>query len=114
MRNAERRRRIVLGLVVGALGCAGGGEPADPTCCGDVYPVWCRRFAECDPVAFSLSWTDPADCTSEQIPLCRSAQDGDRICALRGAPQTDACVRALDSAACDDLFGSAGLPAECR
>jgi len=114
MGNAKRVRWVALGLVVGGLGCVEGNEPSDPTCCGDVYPVWCRRFAECDPVAFSLSWTDAADCTTEQVPLCQRGQDGDHLCALRTAPQTDACVLALGTASCDDLFGSAGLPRDCR
>jgi hypothetical protein len=112
MRNAGRW--VTLGLLVGAMGCGDDDAVSDPTCCGDVYPVWCRRFAECDLVAFSLSWTDAADCTAEQVPACQRGQDGDQLCASRTAPQTDACVSALDSASCDDLFGSAGLPRECR
>jgi len=101
-------------LVAGFLaGCDEGSEPLDPTCCEDVYPVWCARYAECDPVTFSLSWSDPADCSAEQVPTCQGGHDAERLCAARTASQTDACVAALVAASCDDLFGTTPLPRAC-
>ena len=116
MRKVKGGRWVALGLVLGGLGCAPDDTEngADPTCCSDVYPVWCRRFAECDPVTFSLSWRNAEACTTEQVPACQRGADADHICALRNEVQTDACVRVLEAAGCDDLFGSAGLPGECR
>lgn len=94
--------------------CDGEDEGAtDPTCCERIYPEWCERFAECDPVTFSLSWRDAAACASEQVAACHAGRDTETLCIGRTAAGTDACLAALDAASCDDLFGSAGLPAAC-
>jgi len=113
MRKAERLAAL-LGIVLGAAGCGDDGAAIDPTCCDELYPVWCARFAVCDPLTFSLSWRDEADCAAEQIAACRAGDDTERICAGRTEPETDACRTALNATPCDELFGSAGLPPECE
>jgi hypothetical protein len=85
----------------------------DPRCCDYLYPVWCARFAECDPVTFSRSWRDPAACEAQQIAACRGGTDPEALCTGRSEGSTDACAAALRDAICDDLFGAAGLPAAC-
>jgi hypothetical protein len=106
----------VLGLLalLGAAGCDAGGEGIDPACCENLYPVWCARFADCDPLTFSLSWRELGDCTDEQVAACRAGTDTEHLCEGRTPSQTEACSRALTDADCADLFGSAGLPAPCR
>jgi hypothetical protein len=90
------------------------GITIDPTCCERIYPEWCERFGECDPVTFSLSWRDVDACRTEQITACRSGHDSEALCVGRETSDTDACIAALDAAVCDDLFGSAGLPDACE
>ena len=106
---------IALSLVPTAAltGCDGDSAQRDPTCCQDVYPVWCARFAECDPLTFALSWRDPAACSAEQVPQCQAGHDAERLCGARTEAQTDACVAALAAASCDVLFGSNPLPRAC-
>jgi hypothetical protein len=105
---------VIALLLVAPPACDGDdGTSIDPTCCERVYPEWCERFAECDPVTFALSWRDADACTTEQVTACRAGRDSEALCAGRSASQTDACITALDAAVCDDLFGSAGLPDAC-
>lgn len=120
MLRSMRRGSLVRGAAAAVLaaavlaGCGGDdGFVADPTCCERIYPEWCERFAECDPVTFSLSWRDPAACSSEQVAACHAGRDTEALCVGRTATRTDACLAALDAATCDDLFGSAGLPPAC-
>ena len=94
-------------------GCDEDSARRDPTCCQDVYPVWCARFAECDPLTFSLSWRDTSECSAEQVPSCQAGHDAEGLCGARTEAQTDACVAALAAASCDDLFGSSPLPRAC-
>jgi hypothetical protein len=101
-------------ILAGLAGCGDDSVRADPTCCGDLYPTWCERFAQCDPLTFGLSWRDAAACTAEQVPACERGNDGEALCTGRDAAHTDACAAALADASCDDLFGSAGLPRACR
>ncbi len=114
-RNLVRRAAGTFVLALAVLQACDGDDtiPIDPTCCERIYPEWCERFAECDPVTFSLSWRDPGACTTEQVTACRAGRDSEALCAARSASQTDACLAALDAAVCDDLFGSAGLPDAC-
>ena len=104
---------LSLALVAGLAGCDEASAVRDPTCCQDVYPVWCARFADCDPLTFSLSWRDPAACSAEQVPACQAGSDAEGLCGARTESQTDACVAALTAASCDDLFGSNPLPRAC-
>jgi len=115
MREGHGRYAPAAVLAAAVLaGCGGDGGPApDPTCCERIYPEWCERFAECDPVTFSLSWRDAAGCTSEQVAACRAGRDTEALCVGRTTARTEACRAALDAATCDELFGSAGLPAAC-
>jgi hypothetical protein len=101
-------------LAAAFAGCGDDSASLDPTCCQNVYPAWCNRFAECDPLSFSLSWRDAAACADEQVPLCSAGHDAELLCAGRTAAQTNACITALGVTPCDDLFGSAGLPPACR
>jgi hypothetical protein len=112
---AVRRLPVALSLVLLAVPAACDDDSAvrDPNCCQNIYPVWCARFAECDPLTFSLSWRDPAACSSEQVPACQAGHDAEDLCGARTPAQTDACVAALTAASCDDLFGSNPLPRAC-
>lgn len=96
-----------------APGCDEEAAGPDVRCCDYLYPVWCTRFAECDPVTFSLSWRSAGDCTEEQLDACRGGTDAERLCGSRSPASTDACLDALAETDCDYLFGSAGLPAAC-
>ena len=115
MLGASSRFACLLLVVCGVAGCDGGGSvAADPTCCGDLYPVWCMRFAQCDPIDFGLSWHDALACATEQVAACEGGDDTESLCNGRPAAHTDACAHTLGTASCDDLFGTAGLPRACR
>jgi len=109
------RRFVLVSLLLAALaGCGDETTPGDPTCCENLYPVWCQRFAMCDPLTFSLSWSDPTDCAAEQVPACRSGDDSESLCMGHTPEHTEACIEALGVTVCDELFGAAGLPRACR
>lgn len=122
MVRSMKRRKLVwcvrtaaILLLMAPPGCDGDGEEADPTCCERVYPVWCVRFAECDPVTFFRAWNSPDQCSSQQIEVCQGGEDAEGLCTGRTRAQTEACRAALGTASCDDLlFRERVFPAACR
>jgi hypothetical protein len=113
--NLLRIAALALLVSAAAPGCSGDeDEGPDLRCCDLVYPIWCSRFAECDPVTFSRSWRDAAACEAEHLGACRDGTDPEGVCGELTPSGTDACVNALGYADCADLFGAAGLPPECE
>ena len=112
-RSTIRIAALLACLWLGGACDSGIGDLPDPRCCDLVYSMWCERYAECDPISFSRSWRDVADCTTEQRTACETGTDAEHLCRGRTHEQTDACLDALGTAICDDLFGSAGLPDAC-
>jgi hypothetical protein len=69
---------ILVVIVVGSVGVAGGGQPCCPEC-GEYAAVWGPLSGEagCSPPGLALSaWRGPSCCCANQQPCCDNAWDG--------------------------------------